>query len=307
MPSGAAGPAWPRVTTAPPRRFASPRSRPPSRGCRHARPSLDRGEHRRKTEREDDDADHLQHRHQAVDPVVGVVGRREPAEVDPRPADGERREGERGQPRCRRGPRRVDGRTPTPRCRTRPRTSGRTTTPAASPSGAAHTGRGRTSGECDAPRRVAGRWRLNLTHDLQSVPQPPPHCPGNAETGSRLRMPSRPALRIIDRRSRIRWKRWRNVGTVHDHAAGWFRGLSRRSAARLAALMPAPGCARRAETPGGAPQLDVPDAVADYPARSGDGQAAHHAVAAAADGRRGPADGHAAIDRHRARCLGGLV
>ena len=34
----------------------------------------------------------------AVDPVVGVVGRREPAEVDPRPADRERREREAEQP-----------------------------------------------------------------------------------------------------------------------------------------------------------------------------------------------------------------
>jgi hypothetical protein len=53
--------------------------------------------HRGQPEGEDDDADHLQHRQQAVDPVVRVVRRGEPAEVDPRPADGECREGESSQ------------------------------------------------------------------------------------------------------------------------------------------------------------------------------------------------------------------
>ena len=44
------------------------------------------------------DADHLQHGRQPVDPVVGVVGRGEPAEVDPGPADGEHREKEAASP-----------------------------------------------------------------------------------------------------------------------------------------------------------------------------------------------------------------
>ena len=55
---------------------------------------VDRGEHLRQAERQDDHARHLHHRRQPEDPVVGVVGRREPRVVEPRPADGERREGE---------------------------------------------------------------------------------------------------------------------------------------------------------------------------------------------------------------------
>ena len=51
-------------------------------------------EHRLQSERKHDDADHLHHRRQAEDPVVGVVGRREPRVVQPRPGDGERGEGE---------------------------------------------------------------------------------------------------------------------------------------------------------------------------------------------------------------------
>ena len=51
---------------------------------------VDRFEHRGEAEREDHHADHLQHRGEPVDPVVGVVGRREPGEVDPRPGDRER-------------------------------------------------------------------------------------------------------------------------------------------------------------------------------------------------------------------------
>ena len=50
---------------------------------------IDRREHLLESERENDRADHLQHRQQAADPVVGVVGRGEPRVVDPRPADRE--------------------------------------------------------------------------------------------------------------------------------------------------------------------------------------------------------------------------
>ena len=58
----------------------------------------DRREHLRNPERQHQDAHHLQHRRQPVHPVVGVIGRGEPAEVDPRPTDGERGEGEADQP-----------------------------------------------------------------------------------------------------------------------------------------------------------------------------------------------------------------
>ena len=46
-----------------------------------------------KSERQDHHADHLHHGHQPVDPVIGVIRRGEPAVVDPRPADGEHRDG----------------------------------------------------------------------------------------------------------------------------------------------------------------------------------------------------------------------
>jgi hypothetical protein len=59
---------------------------------------FDRGEEGRQAHRKDQHADHLHHGHYAVDPVIGVVGRREPGEVDPRQADRERREDEGGQP-----------------------------------------------------------------------------------------------------------------------------------------------------------------------------------------------------------------
>ena len=50
---------------------------------------VDRREHRRQPEREHDHADHLDHRREPEHPVVGVVGRREPGVVHPRPADRE--------------------------------------------------------------------------------------------------------------------------------------------------------------------------------------------------------------------------
>ena len=56
--------------------------------------AIDRREHLLQPERQHDDADHLHHRRQAEDPVVGVVGRREPRVVQPRPAHGERGERE---------------------------------------------------------------------------------------------------------------------------------------------------------------------------------------------------------------------
>ena len=55
---------------------------------------LDRGEHARQAERQDQHADHLHHGGDAEDPVVGVVGRGEPREVGPGPADAEAREAE---------------------------------------------------------------------------------------------------------------------------------------------------------------------------------------------------------------------
>jgi hypothetical protein len=50
-----------------------------------------RFEHRRKAEGDDQHADHLHHRQEPVAPVVHVVRRREPREVDPGPRDGEAR------------------------------------------------------------------------------------------------------------------------------------------------------------------------------------------------------------------------
>ena len=52
--------------------------------------------------------------------------------------------------------------------------------------------------------RAVGRVRLDLTHDLQSVPSQRRTVQAHAETGSRLRMLSRRAVRIIDHRSRTR-------------------------------------------------------------------------------------------------------
>ena len=60
---------------------------------------VDRRERLLEPEREHDHAEHLHHRREAHDPVVGVVGRREPRVVDPRPGDGERREREAEDPR----------------------------------------------------------------------------------------------------------------------------------------------------------------------------------------------------------------
>ena len=58
-------------------------------------PFLDRIEGPRDAEGENDDADHLHHREQTVEPVVRVVRTREPGVVDPGPDDAEAREGER--------------------------------------------------------------------------------------------------------------------------------------------------------------------------------------------------------------------
>ena len=55
---------------------------------------LERGEHVGQAEREDQHPDHLHHRGQPVDPVVGVEGRGEPGEVDPGPRHREGREAE---------------------------------------------------------------------------------------------------------------------------------------------------------------------------------------------------------------------
>jgi hypothetical protein len=61
---------------------------------------VDRLEHRGDPQREHEHPDHLNQRQQAEDPVVGVVRRREPGEVDPRPSDRERDEAERDQARA---------------------------------------------------------------------------------------------------------------------------------------------------------------------------------------------------------------
>ena len=55
---------------------------------------LDRGEHARQADGQDEHADHLHHGDDAENPVIGVVGRGEPGEVDPGPADGEARKAE---------------------------------------------------------------------------------------------------------------------------------------------------------------------------------------------------------------------
>ena len=120
-------------------------------------------EHVGQAERQDDDADHLHHRGEPVDPVVGVVRRGEPGEVDPRPRHRERREREAEDPRPPRGPRRGSGRARWRRRRTRSRRSGRTAAPTASRHGPLRAGPGRPSGpRCassgppwDQPRGVA--------------------------------------------------------------------------------------------------------------------------------------------------------
>ena len=61
---------------------------------------LERGEHPGQAERQHDDAHHLHHRGEAVHPVVGVVRRGEPREVDPGPRHRERREAEPDDPRA---------------------------------------------------------------------------------------------------------------------------------------------------------------------------------------------------------------
>lgn len=57
---------------------------------------VDRREHIRQADGEDEHAHHLQHREQAEQPVVGVECGCEPGVVDPRPDDGEHREREAG-------------------------------------------------------------------------------------------------------------------------------------------------------------------------------------------------------------------
>ena len=107
---------------------------------------VDRLEHRRQAEREHDHPDHLHHRRQPVDPVVGVVGRGEPREVDPRPDD---REASRGRSRAGRpgsAPRPRSARARPPRSRRRRRTSGRTAARAAWRCGGPRAGRARPSG-----------------------------------------------------------------------------------------------------------------------------------------------------------------
>ena len=55
---------------------------------------LDGGEQAWQADRQDQHADHLHHRDDPEDPVVCVIGRREPREIDPRPADAKAREAE---------------------------------------------------------------------------------------------------------------------------------------------------------------------------------------------------------------------
>lgn len=59
---------------------------------------LDRSEHARQADGQHQHADHLHHGDQAVDPVVRVIGRGEPGEIDPGPADGEAGKAEAEQP-----------------------------------------------------------------------------------------------------------------------------------------------------------------------------------------------------------------
>ncbi len=55
---------------------------------------FERGEHARQADGEDQRADHQHHGRQPEQPVVGVIGRGKPCEIDPRPADGEARQAE---------------------------------------------------------------------------------------------------------------------------------------------------------------------------------------------------------------------
>ena len=50
---------------------------------------LDRGEHARQADGQDQHTDHLHHGDEPENPVVGIIGRGEPGEIDPGPADGE--------------------------------------------------------------------------------------------------------------------------------------------------------------------------------------------------------------------------
>jgi hypothetical protein len=52
---------------------------------------LNRGEQARQAEGKDQRADHLHHRDEPEDPVIGIIGRGEPGEIDPGPADGKAR------------------------------------------------------------------------------------------------------------------------------------------------------------------------------------------------------------------------
>ena len=61
---------------------------------------VERVEQRREAERQHEHAEHLDHRGDAEEDVVVVVGRREPRVVDPRPPDREHREQEPGDRRC---------------------------------------------------------------------------------------------------------------------------------------------------------------------------------------------------------------
>ena len=105
--------------------------------------AIDRLEHRLQPERQHDDPDHLHHRREAEDPVVGVVGRREPRVVQPGPAHGERGEGEAQDARRPRDPRRRNGPARRRPCRRRRRWSGRRAAPAALTPGGPRRGRGR--------------------------------------------------------------------------------------------------------------------------------------------------------------------
>ena len=121
-------------------------------------------------------------------------------------------------------------------------------------------------------------------------------------------MPSRPALRIINRRGVKRAEGGdamseqftvTMLGGFEVYRDGQLLDLPP-SCQRLVAL----AALKRRAVPR---KLAVPGAVADDAAGPGDGAAADHAVAAASDRCRGPAVGHAAVDRARARGVGGLV
>ena len=105
--------------------------------------AVERREHLRQPEREDDHPRHLHHRRDAEHRVVGVVGGREPRVVQPRPAHCEGREHE---PADRHGGvplSEVVGEARRRPCRRPRRWSGRTAAPAASRHGGARTDHGR--------------------------------------------------------------------------------------------------------------------------------------------------------------------